>query len=518
MADRLSNAPTEPGEPAHARAGAATLAPGMTVAETYEVTRLIGRGGMGAVWEAKHLRLPGRLVVLKVLVGGATDPRVLARFRREAEIGSRLGHPNIVQVLDFNTLPDGSPCLVLELLRGETLTARLLRGRQGLAEVLAIVEQVGAALGAAHREGIVHRDLKPDNIFLCPTDLGGTTRDVVKILDFGISKMRGATTLTQDSTLMGTPQYMSPEQARGDNDQVDLRTDIFALGAITFEMLVGQPAFAGDSLASVVHAVVYAPSPPVRQFAPEVPAAIAAAVERALAKSRDDRFPDVAAFVAALTAAAPAAAAAIGGGTQLLAAAAPGAAPAAPSDAPTERDAKPARRGLVPLVAGGLIAAAASAVVAVRLAGHPPPSPTPTPPAALPPPPATRVEAPAPPSVAPAPGPAPPRAAAPAPAAKPAPRRQQHEAATGERELSPAAAADLDDAEKALAAGKPGEAIRLAQHSLYAERSARAYAVIARARCAEGDLGNAKAALAQVEPRARPAVVRACHALGVDLR
>ena len=105
----------------------------------------------------------------------------------------------------------------------------------------AIVTQVGSALAAAHREGIVHRDLKPDNVFLCPTDLGGEVRDVVKVLDFGISKIRGSkTVLTQDAALLGTPQYMAPEQATGRNDEIDARTDVFAFGAMTFEMLAGR--------------------------------------------------------------------------------------------------------------------------------------------------------------------------------------------------------------------------------------------------------------------------------------
>jgi serine/threonine-protein kinase len=512
MADRLSNAPTEPGEPVAAR-GAAALAPGVVVDGTYEVTRLIGRGGMGAVWEAKHLRLPGKLVVLKVLVGGATDPQVLARFRREAEIGSRLGHPNIVQVLDFNTLPDGSPCLVMELLRGETLTARLARGRLSTAEVIDILKQLGSALSAAHREGIVHRDLKPDNTFLCPTDLSGETRDVVKVLDFGISKMRGSTTLTQDSALMGTPQYMSPEQAMGQNSLVDARTDIFALGAITYEMLAGQPAFAGDSIASVVHAVVYAPSPPVRKLAPEVPAALAAAVDRALAKNPDDRFPDVAAFIKALTAVEPQAGAPSSGGTQLLVPAGP-----ATGDLAGERAAPP-RSPAGRYAVGGLVAAALGVALLFATRGprhpdaagnggtttapsQPPPvSPAPVPPAPAPDPPAT--------------GPAPAAAEHPAPpsVAKPKPH-----SGVPVRPLAPAARADLDAAEAALGAGNPTEAIRLAQHSLYAEQSGHAYAVIVRARCAQGDLGNAKAAFARVDPGARAGVVRSCHVLGVELR
>ena len=278
------------------------LRPGVVVAETYEITRLLGQGGMGAVWEAKHLRLPGKRVVVKVLLFGATDATVLARFRREAEIGSRLGHPNIVQVLDFNTLADGTPYIVLELLQGESLAQRLARGALPLEEVKAIVTQVGSALAAAHREGVVHRDLKPDNVFLCPTDLGGEVRDVVKVLDFGISKIRGSNTvLTQDAALLGTPQYMAPEQATGRNDEIDARTDVFAFGAMTFEMLAGKPPFTGDTLAAVIHAIVYTPTPSLAALATDIPPAIVAAIERAMEKNRDARFPDVNSFVKAVT-------------------------------------------------------------------------------------------------------------------------------------------------------------------------------------------------------------------------
>ena len=262
MPDRPSNPATDPtiapaavaatmapaaAPSAPAAAGPGALRPGMVVAETYEITRLLGQGGMGAVWEAKHLRLPGKRVVVKVLLFGATDAVVLARFRREAEIASRLGHPNIVQVLDFNTLPDGTPYIVLELLQGESLAARLASG-----PCRARAGDVDRDARSARRwpprtgKGIVHRDLKPDNIFLCPTDLGGEVRDVVKVLDFGISKIRGSkTVLTQDAALLGTPQYMAPEQATGRNDEIDARTDMFAFGAMTFEMLAGQAALHG---------------------------------------------------------------------------------------------------------------------------------------------------------------------------------------------------------------------------------------------------------------------------------
>ena len=219
----------------------AGLRPGIVVAETYEITRLLGQGGMGAVWEAKHLRLPGKRVAIKVLLFGATDAVVLARFRREAEIASRLGHPNIVEVLDFNTLPDGTPYLVLELLQGESLASRLQRGPLPLdaGEVDRHAGRLGAGRGAPRGRRPPRSEARQR--LPLPDRLGGEVRDVVKVLDFGISKIRGSkTVLTQDAALLGTPQYMAPEQATGRNDEIDARTDVFALGAMTFEMLAGQ--------------------------------------------------------------------------------------------------------------------------------------------------------------------------------------------------------------------------------------------------------------------------------------
>jgi eukaryotic-like serine/threonine-protein kinase len=489
------------------------LGPGTIVAETYEITRLLGQGGMGAVWEAKHLRLPDKRVVIKVLLFGTTDAVTLARFRREAEIASRLGHPNIVQVLDFNALPDGAPFIVLELLQGESLAARLAHARPSFEETLAIVTQIGSALAAAHREGIVHRDLKPDNIFLCPTPLDGEIRDVVKILDFGISKIRGAkTVLTQDAALIGTPQYMAPEQATGRNDDIDARTDIFAFGAIVFEMLAGRPPFLGETLAAVIHAVVYAPTPPLRELSPETPPAVAAAVERALAKERDARFPDVGSFVKAVTA------------RSLETAPTLAAAPAEkPEPAPqaTERMTferpfpwKGALVGVVLLAVGGLVAS--------RVFSSKPPTPAPavTPqPKSSPPQAAQGTPPPPPPTTTALP---PPEVADKQPRARveerPVERTHPTSASAAKGEtLAPPVAAELADAEAALEAGRGADAIRLAQHSLYTQKSSRAYAIITRARCAEGDLGNAKAALAQVGARDRSAVVRACGKLGVDL-
>jgi serine/threonine-protein kinase len=276
-----------------------SLAPGSVVADTYRVTRLLGRGGMGSVWEADHLRLPGKRVAIKILnTDAAADQEALARFRREAEIATRLGHPNIIEVHDFNLLPGGQPYLVLELLVGESLDARMRRGPMAIDQVVRIAGQIAGALAAAHRAGVIHRDLKPQNVYLVPREdeVGG---ELVKVLDFGISKIRGSQTVkTNDSTILGTPQYMAPEQATGNHAAVDPRTDVFALGAIVYEMLAGRPAFTGENIPEVVYKVVYEAPAPLAPLAPSgVAPRMIQAVERALAKKQDERFPDVAVFI-----------------------------------------------------------------------------------------------------------------------------------------------------------------------------------------------------------------------------
>jgi eukaryotic-like serine/threonine-protein kinase len=273
---------------------------GTVVTETYRVVGLLGKGGMGAVWEAHHLRLPGKKVAIKVLHADvAGDEESLARFRREAEIATRLGHPNIVEVHDFNTLPSGAPYLVLEHLEGESLDARIDREPLSLAETIDVVRQIGSALRAAHREQVIHRDLKPQNVFLAETADGEV---VTKVLDFGISKIRGSQTVkTHDSSMLGTPQYMSPEQALGEHGAVDARTDVFALGAMVYEMLCGWPAFLGATIPEVVFKVVYEQPKPLAERCPELPARVVEAIERALAKKQEERFPDIESFVEALT-------------------------------------------------------------------------------------------------------------------------------------------------------------------------------------------------------------------------
>ncbi|WP_343213349.1 serine/threonine-protein kinase [Archangium violaceum] len=278
---------------------------GTVLQDTYEITSLLGKGGMGSVFLAQHRRLPGRQVAVKVLQNSASlNPESYARFRREAEIASKLGHPNIVEVLDFDALPDGTPFLIMECLRGESLEQRLERGRLPLEQTLPIIRQIGSALQAAHRAGVVHRDLKPANVFLVPTDSGGVVGEQVKLLDFGISKMLDSQTLqTQEAVLIGTPQYMSPEQAMGKNREIDARTDLFALGCIVYEMLSGTPPFAGDgaSVVQVIFRIVHVRPELLAALCPDLPERVVVAVERALSKDPAERQPDVATFILELT-------------------------------------------------------------------------------------------------------------------------------------------------------------------------------------------------------------------------
>ena len=198
---------------------------------TYRLEREIGRGGMGEVYLATHARLPGRYAVKLLLPELAENREAFTRFCREAEIMSELRHPNIVQIFDFNIAPDGRPYFVMEYLEGRDLEARLASGPLPLAAVVRIVNAVASALAAAHAHGVVHRDLKPSNIFLAT--INGQTDELVKVLDFGISKIRSAPQHIVSSTnMLGTPPYMAPEQVRGHVDAVDGRTDQFALGVI----------------------------------------------------------------------------------------------------------------------------------------------------------------------------------------------------------------------------------------------------------------------------------------------
>lgn len=287
------------------RAKRNALEAGTTLAGTYSIGRIIGVGGMGEVYEARHARLSGRYAV-KVIRGDLVelDPVTVQRFQREAEVMSSLRHPNIVQIIDFDVTPDGSPFIVMEYLEGSDLQARIAqRGPMPVSEALIIVEQVASALAAAHERGVIHRDLKPANVFLVPLPVvvQGQPTEFIKVLDFGISKVKSAGTLTGQPRILGTPHYMAPEQARGQSDDMDGRTDQFSLATIIYELLSGRKAFPGDAVEGVLYSVVHEQP---ASLTPVVGELVDAVLRTALAKERSARYTSVTAFVSALRAAA----------------------------------------------------------------------------------------------------------------------------------------------------------------------------------------------------------------------
>jgi serine/threonine-protein kinase len=260
---------------------------GVLLADSYEVLRVIGEGGMGRVYEAKHARLPNKRYAVKVLHGDLSrQPDVVTRFQREAETASTLSHPNVIGVYDVNRTHDGRPYIVCEMLEGEELGDYLERaGKLPVGPAVRIVRQVCHALGDAHAHGIVHRDVKPENVFLT----GDPEAPLAKVIDFGISKAaETGASLTKTGMVMGTPAYMAPEQARG--DKVDKRADIYAVGAILYHALTGRRPFdETDPLATLTAVLVQEPARPC-SIVPSLPPALEVVVQRAMAKDPADRY------------------------------------------------------------------------------------------------------------------------------------------------------------------------------------------------------------------------------------
>lgn len=274
---------------------------GRTLARTYVVERLLGKGGMGAVYAARHLRTGGACAVKVLDREAAAEEEIYRRFQNEARIVSALRHPHIVQVTDFDQDDDGTPFLVMELLEGEDLQHRLRqRGRLPLTAVLELAQQVGSALHAAHKNGVVHRDVKPQNVFLCRHQLTEQTIETAKVVDFGISKIRSAGFKTQDRTVLGTPFYMSPEAAQARNADLDGRADQWGLAVILYRALAGRLPFDNPDPIAVLYQVVNRPHTPLGQAVPELPPPVAQAIDCAMSKRREDRFPSMADFLRAL--------------------------------------------------------------------------------------------------------------------------------------------------------------------------------------------------------------------------
>jgi tRNA A-37 threonylcarbamoyl transferase component Bud32 len=263
----------------------------------YQVLRKVGEGGMGVVFEARHTVIGKRVAIKVLLEKYATKPDVVARLLQEARLASSIGHENIIDITDFGETVDGRTFVVMEFLEGESLHALLSREDfLPPARALPIVRQVASALGAAHEKGVVHRDVKPENVFITRR----ADRDFVKVLDFGISKAvkpdddtgSGVSPrLTTTGMILGTPLYLSPEQARGEED-LDQRIDIYALGVVLYETLTGEVPFHGSNYLSIISQILEKEARPPSELRADLglSADLDAVVARAMAKDRRQRY------------------------------------------------------------------------------------------------------------------------------------------------------------------------------------------------------------------------------------
>ncbi|MEC7523937.1 MAG: serine/threonine-protein kinase [Myxococcota bacterium] len=276
---RLVDPPEEPVDPLI----------GQTIDGRYMIEGRLGEGGMGVVYATKHVVL-GKALAMKVLRADVSkDQEIMQRFRQEAQSASAIGSQHIIDISDFGKLPDGATYFIMEFLDGKELT-KVIEEEQPIdpTRLAHVAKQLCDALGAAHERGIVHRDMKPDNVFLVKR---GKDPDFVKVLDFGIAKVGGASSkLTKAGQVFGTPHYMSPEQCAGQS--VDSRTDIYALGVILYELACGKVPFDADNLMGILTKHIYEQPIPLHQLPPpvDVPSGLEAVILKCLAKSTDQRY------------------------------------------------------------------------------------------------------------------------------------------------------------------------------------------------------------------------------------
>ncbi|HET9622048.1 MAG TPA: serine/threonine-protein kinase, partial [Kofleriaceae bacterium] len=268
-------------------AGPRKLSEGTMLDDKYRIDRLIAVGGMGAVYEGTHVKLRKR-VAIKVINPQLSNDAMIERFHREAITASQIGHEGIAQVTDLGTSGGGEPFLVMEYLEGESLASRLrASGPLAIEDACELACSILSPLAAAHRAGIVHRDLKPDNVFLVRQSRG----EMVKLLDFGISRASGLESefrLTTTGLVLGTPYYMSPEQARGEH-QITPAADLYAIGVILYEMLVGQVPIQAENYNQLMYRVMMSEFAPPRERRPDVPVMLEQIILQAMAQEPAQR-------------------------------------------------------------------------------------------------------------------------------------------------------------------------------------------------------------------------------------
>jgi len=267
-----------------------SLKPNDVIDDKYTIIRQIGKGGMGAVYEGENQRIHRRVAIKVLHASVAEDRSFVQRFEREAQAAGRIGSDHIVEVLDLGDLPSGDRYMVMEFLEGETLRDRMKRLRRMMPdEIFPIVAELLDGLAEAHGAGIIHRDLKPDNVFLVFDKKWQS--DFVKILDFGVSKFRtlGTDSVTHTGVMLGTPHYMSPEQAKGEK-VIDHRADLYSVGVILYKALTGKNPFSADNFNELMFKVVLEDAPPISTHVPDADPRVVEIVEKAMSRNPAGRF------------------------------------------------------------------------------------------------------------------------------------------------------------------------------------------------------------------------------------
>jgi serine/threonine-protein kinase len=280
------------------------ISPGQVIDGKYRIVRLLGTGGMGAVYEGENTRIRRKVAIKMLHLSVSTQADVVKRFEREAQASALVGSEHICEVLDLGVLADGTRYMVMEYLDGETLSGRIKHhGRLMPYQSIPLLLQILEALGAAHAAGIIHRDLKPDNVFILPQRSG--MKDFIKILDFGVSKFAQTggeeMNVTRAGAVVGTPYYMSPEQAKG-SSAIDARTDVYAIGVLLYQATTGQVPYQAETFNELLFKIVLEVAPPPQVYVPDIDPEFAGIIMRAMAREPEQRFQSCAEFAAALQA------------------------------------------------------------------------------------------------------------------------------------------------------------------------------------------------------------------------